>query len=81
VWNDGSQGGSTGGGISSFFPLPPYQEGPSSALTAGETKMLTKRGVPDVAGDADENTGYDVRVDGSDTVLVEPARSRHYGPV
>jgi len=25
--------------------------------------------VPDVAGDADENTGYDVRVDGSDTVI------------
>jgi kumamolisin len=69
VWNDGAQGGSTGGGISSFFPLPPYQEGLSAALTAGGTRALTKRGVPDVAGDADENTGYDVRVDGSDTVI------------
>jgi kumamolisin len=38
-------------------------------MTAGGTKPLTKRGVPDVAGDADENTGYDVRVDGSDTVI------------
>ena len=27
------------------------------------------RGVPDVAGDADPATGYDVRVDGSDTVF------------
>ena len=69
VWNDGAQGGSTGGGISSFFPLPPYQEGLSAALTAGGTRALAKRGVPDVAGDADENTGYDVRVDGSDTVI------------
>jgi kumamolisin len=69
VWNDGSQGGATGGGISSVFPLPSYQEGLSAALTAGGTKRLTNRGVPDVAGDADENTGYDVRVDGTDTVI------------
>ena len=27
------------------------------------------RGVPDVAGDADPETGYDVRVDGTDTVI------------
>jgi kumamolisin len=69
VWNDGAQGGATGGGISTYFPVPPYQEGLSAALTAGETTPLTYRGVPDVAGDADENTGYDVRVDGSDTVI------------
>jgi len=69
VWNDGAQGGATGGGISSFFPLPPYQEGLNVALTAGGTKPLKNRGVPDVAGDADENTGYDVRVDGSNTVI------------
>ena len=43
--------------------------GRRAALTAGGTKPLTNRGVPDVAGDADENTGYDVRVDGSDTVI------------
>jgi kumamolisin len=30
---------------------------------------LTKRGVPDVAGDADPETGYDVRVDGTATVI------------
>jgi kumamolisin len=69
VWNDGAQGGAGGGGISSFFALPPYQEGLSAALTTGGSKRLTNRGVPDVAGDADENTGYDVRVDGSDTVI------------
>ena len=27
------------------------------------------RGVPDVCGDADPQTGYDVRVDGSDTII------------
>lgn len=71
VWNDGQQGGATGGGISAstIFSLPPYQEGLSAALTAGGTKALTNRGVPDVAGDADENTGYNVRVDGQDTVI------------
>jgi kumamolisin len=68
VWNDGAQGGATGGGISTV-PLPPYQEGLKAALTAGGTETLKNRGVPDVAGDADENTGYDVRVDGSDTVI------------
>jgi kumamolisin len=69
VWNDGAQGGAGGGGISNFFAVPPYQEGLSAARTAGSSKRLTNRGVPDVAGDADENTGYDVRVDGSDTVI------------
>jgi kumamolisin len=69
VWNDGAQGGAGGGGISNFFPRPPYQEGLAAALTAGGTKSLPNRGVPDVAGDADENTGYDVRVDGTDTVI------------
>jgi kumamolisin len=69
VWNDGAQGGASGGGISTTFGAPPYQEGLSAALTAGGSKPVTKRGVPDVSGDADENTGYDVRVDGSDTVI------------
>ena len=27
------------------------------------------RGVPDVSGDADPETGYDVRIDGTDTVI------------
>jgi len=69
VWNDGAQGGATGGGISTYFPVPSYQERLSATLTAGGTRPLTHRGVPDVAGDADENTGYDVRVDGGDTVI------------
>ena len=31
--------------------------------------MLTKRGVPDISGDADPESGYVVRVDGSNTVI------------
>jgi kumamolisin len=30
---------------------------------------LAKRGVPDVAGDADPETGYEVRVDGTASVI------------
>jgi kumamolisin len=60
VWNDGANGGATGGGVSSFFPLPPWQEGLKTNLGA-----LKNRGVPDVSGDADPDTGYDIRVDDS----------------
>jgi hypothetical protein len=69
VWDDGAKGGASGGGISSFFPAPTWQKGISAQTTQGKTIALTKRGVPDVAGDADPATGYDVRVDGSNTVV------------
>jgi kumamolisin len=69
VWNDGANGGATGGGISGTFALPSYQTGLSAALTRGGATALTHRGVPDVAGDADPETGYKVRVDGSNTVI------------
>jgi kumamolisin len=69
VWNDGSTGGATGGGISSFFPAPAYQTGLSAERTAGAATPLSMRGVPDVAGDADPETGYQVRIDGTDTVI------------
>jgi kumamolisin len=69
VWNDGASGGASGGGISSFFALPSWQQGLSALETAGTSVALTMRGVPDVCGDADPETGYEVRVDGSDTVI------------
>ncbi len=69
VWNDSGQGGATGGGISTAFPVPPWQQGLSAALAAGGSIALTGRGVPDIAGAADPETGYNVRVDGSDTVI------------
>jgi kumamolisin len=66
VWNDqGSGGGATGGGISAVFPLPSWQANagvPSSAGGGG-------RGVPDVAGDASPETGYQILVDGAQQVV------------
>jgi len=69
VWNDGAGGGASGGGISTFFPVPAWQAGLSAEDSAGASIPLTMRGVPDVAGDADPQSGYQVRVDGSDTVI------------
>jgi kumamolisin len=68
VWNDGANGGAGGGGISSFFALPAWQTG-LTAVEQGKSVALSKRGVPDVAGNADPETGYDVRIDGTDTVI------------
>ena len=69
VWNDGASGGAGGGGVSSFFALPSWQSGLQTTDASGQKTPLGKRGVPDVAGDADPQTGYDVRIDGSDTVI------------
>lgn len=69
VWNDGAKGGASGGGISSFFATPTWQKGLSASSAAGKSVPLTMRGVPDVAGNADPDTGYEVRVDGTDTVI------------
>jgi kumamolisin len=68
VWNDGGSGGASGGGVSSFFALPSWQAG-LQADASGKSSALTMRGVPDVAGDADPDTGYEVRIDGTDTVI------------
>jgi kumamolisin len=65
VWNDGSGGGATGGGVSDVFALPSWQQNagvPASSTSAGG------RGVPDVAANADPETGYQVLVDGTRAV-------------
>jgi kumamolisin len=70
VWNDANTGGGAGGGgMSAFFPVPSWQQGLAATTSAGTRSTLSGRGVPDVAGDADPQTGYDVRIDGSDTVI------------
>lgn len=66
VWNDQPNGGATGGGVSNTFRLPPWQDGfnvPVPSVQKGG------RGVPDVAGDADPSTGYNILVDGKTTVF------------
>lgn len=69
VWNELPNEGATGGGASTFFSVPSWQQGLKTTLVSGERVALRTRGVPDVAGDADPVTGYDVRVDGSDAVI------------
>jgi kumamolisin len=53
VWNDGQEGGATGGGYSTLFEKPEWQPGEA-----------VKRGLPDVAGNADPQSGYNILVDG-----------------
>jgi kumamolisin len=65
VWNAG--GGATGGGVSDVFPLPAWQSAAKVPPSAHGGRP--GRGVPDVAGDADPATGYQVRVDGQDAVF------------
>jgi kumamolisin len=59
VWNNdpgNPSGEGTGGGYSTFFPMPDWQSGAPS----GPGRM-----VPDVSADADPNTGYNVYFHGA----------------
>jgi kumamolisin len=67
VWND-APNSATGGGVSDFFAVPPYQSD-ANIPTSVNSPHHTGRGVPDVAGDADPNTGYRVRVDGHNFII------------
>jgi kumamolisin len=67
VWNDGPGQGATGGGVSEVFPLPAYQQ--SANVPVSVNSGFAGRGVPDVAGDADPSTGYQVFVDGQSLVI------------
>jgi kumamolisin len=67
AWNElSSNEGATGGGVSEFFALPSYQQ---TADVPKAPNGFVGRGVPDVAGDADPETGYDVLVDGQQTII------------
>jgi kumamolisin len=68
VWNEtANKEGATGGGISQVFPLPSYQS--TAGVPHQPTSAFAGRGVPDVAGDADPTTGYQVLVDGKNSVI------------
>ena len=62
TWNDN---GITGGGVSVFWPLPDWQSkaGVPHSLNNG----FAGRGVPDIAGNADSNSGYELVVGGVST--------------
>jgi kumamolisin len=70
VWNElANNEGATGGGVSNVFPLPSWQQNLQTTDSQGNKSPLQARGVPDVSGDADPETGYNVRIDGTDTVI------------
>jgi kumamolisin len=59
VWGGSSNSGSTGGGVSAYVPTPSYQTGFSyKAYPSGTVTSLPRRGVPDIGGNADGNSGY-----------------------
>jgi kumamolisin len=67
VWNEqANQEGATGGGVSNVFALPSWQANAGVPAPSGSTGG---RGVPDVSGDADPESGYQVRVDGESLVI------------
>ncbi len=66
VWNDPGDG-ATGGGVSRQFPLPSYQS--AANVPDNVDSGQPGRGVPDVCGDADPQTGYTIRVDGADETI------------
>ncbi|HMC86003.1 MAG TPA: S53 family peptidase, partial [Chitinophagaceae bacterium] len=67
VWHE-SNDSATGGGVSEFFPLPDYQTKAKVPASVNSTKFKG-RGVPDLAGVADPETGYNVYVDGKKGVI------------
>ncbi len=64
VWK--SNGGGTGGGVSTLFRRPDYQANAGVSSPAGGKGG---RGVPDVAGDADPDSGYRI-VTGGQTGII-----------
>jgi kumamolisin len=67
VWNETSVNeGATGGGVSRVFALPSWQQG---IAVPKAPNGIAGRGVPDVAGNADPLTGYQVRIDGKAEVI------------
>jgi kumamolisin len=65
VWNDvGPAGaGATGGGVSARFAVPSYQSRITVPVRNGTGRR--GRGVPDIAGNASENSGYPQVIGGS----------------
>ena len=57
AWN--SNNGASGGGFSMFFSTPSYQQALPPAV---QSELNNRRGVPDIAGDADPSTGLAVYI-------------------
>ncbi|MGH9640523.1 MAG: protease pro-enzyme activation domain-containing protein, partial [Bryobacteraceae bacterium] len=59
--------GATGGGVSSVFAKPAYQN--AAGVPNQPETQFAGRGVPDISADADPSTGYEVLVDGQSQVI------------
>jgi kumamolisin len=68
VWNQGAGNGASGGGVSETFALPSYQASAKVPVSVNPSHFKG-RGVPDVSGDADPATGYQILVDGRSAVF------------
>jgi kumamolisin len=67
VWNEtASDEGATGGGVSVQFGLPAWQ---AQSAVPKAPNGSAGRGVPDVSGNADPLTGYQVLVDGEAQII------------
>lgn len=62
VWDDGLGKGAGGGGVSTVWPIPAWQK------TLSTVYSTTHRNVPDVALNADPETGYAIYYDGNWTI-------------
>lgn len=60
VWN--SNNGAGGGGFSQFFATPDYQKTLPASV---QSQLKNRRGVPDVSGNADPNTGLAIYSNGT----------------
>jgi len=81
VWNDGTTVGASGGGVSSFWPMPAYQKNAPSFLhvinghSSGAECAASSgdcREIPDVSADGDPATGYVIYWNGSGTATGFP---------
>lgn len=62
TYNSPQNGGATGGGYSSVFPQPAYQNGITGTTGTG-------RGLPDIACNADPATGYQIIFQGQPVIV------------
>ncbi len=78
VWNDGPSVGASGGGVSSFWPMPSYQKNAPGSLhvinghstgTACSASSGDCREVPDVSADGNPTSGYVIYWNGNNTAI------------
>jgi len=62
VWHEAT--GASGGGASAAFPVPPYQEKAGIELRSVNPGSKAGRGLPDLAGNAAQSSGYLVEIQG-----------------